>query len=197
MATLQSTAELVWRQISPNPKDESAVKLEEVIASARSEYAYQFWLKWKAEKREEGMYDVPSYLLTEKTFDVVENEIDLAGEKIMRGLEQQDKWLQHIGEIQCECSYVKSTVNLIQILCDDDSLADDQRTFYVIGKKIKFPRGTHANKLPVVFANMGENVDGETEIDDTLGGIIRRSLLDLYLGKVGPEDKTNNSNPGN
>lgn len=195
MATLHEICELVWSQLSPNGKDEAAIKKEQVIARGRYEYAYQFWLKWKAEKREEGMYEVPSYLLTEQEFDVVENEIDMAGVEIMRGLEQQDQWLQNIGGIQCSCSYVKSTVNLAQIFCDDDSLADDQRIYFVLGKKIKFPLGVHKKRLPVIFANMGERVDGEIEIDEVIGGVISRTLLELYLGKIAPEDKTNNSNP--
>lgn len=197
MATLQEICELVWQQLTPNGKDEAAIKKEAVIARGRYEYAYQFWLKWKAEKREEGEFQVPSYLLTEKSFSVENDVIDMTDEQIMRGLEEGDTWLQNIGGINCVCSYVKSSVNLAQAFCGDDSLADDQRTFYVIGKKIKFPNGTHAKELPIIFANMGQNVDGETEIDDVLGGVISRTLLEIYLGKVNPEDKTNNSNPNN
>lgn len=193
MASLLSIAELVWRQLHPNPKDEVKVKKEQVIADAKTEYAYNLWLKAKADKREDGYFEVPSYLLTEIELDVVDNQIDISKLKIMRSLDWE-VWLQNVGGVDCDCRYVKSTLNQAQIFCDDDSLGDDARTFYVVGKKIKLPQGAHKKTLPIIYANNGQLVDGDIEVDDAIGAMVRRSLLQLYLGNEGPEDKTNNSN---
>lgn len=194
MADLKSVAELVWRQLFPDPTVQTKVKKEEVLASAKVEYAYQLWLKLMADKREDGYIEVPSYLLSQKELDVSNNEMDISSLKIMRGL-PWEIWLVQVGELDCECKYVKSTVNLAQVLCDDDSLGDSDKTYYVLGKKIKFPKGAHASKLPITYANSGEDIDGKIEVEDTIAGIVRRSLLDLYGGKIGPKDVTNNSNP--
>lgn len=192
MSNLLEIAETVFRQVYPNPTDETKTKLGEIISSAKGEYAYQLWMKLMAERREEGYFEVPSYLLTEKELDVVSNEIDLTGLQIMRSL-PSEIFLQQVGGINCDCLYVKSTLNLAQVLCDDDSLPDSAKIYYVVGKKIKFPKGTHKTPLPIIYANGGEKVDDMIEVDSVVGGIVRRTLLDLYLGKVGKEDKTNNS----
>lgn len=192
MANLLSIAEQVWLQLFPKPTDETKTTKEEVIATAKSEYAFQLWQKLMAEKREEGYFEAPSYLLTEVELEVKDNVIDLTGLKIMRGL-PSEIWLQKVGDIDCKCKYIKTTFNLAQVLCNDDSLADTDKPYYAVGKKIKFPRGTHASKLPVTYANSGETVDGRIEVDDIIGGVVRRSLLEIYGGKIGREDKTNNT----
>jgi len=194
MPTIQSIAELTWRQLFPNPKDEVKVRKEQFIADAKSEYAYQVWLKNKADKRENGDVSIPSHLLSEADLDVVNNEIDISGLKILRGLDY-DNWLQNVGGYSCTCRYVKTDSSLMQALCDDDSLGDSRRVF-PLGKKLKFPDGTHSKKLTITYVNSGENIDGLTEIDDVMAGILRRSLKELYE-KVGQVDKTNNTNPEN
>jgi hypothetical protein len=193
MANLLSIAEQAWRQLNPNPTDETATKVEEYIATAKNEYSYQFWLKMKAEKREEGRFDVPGYLMSEKEVEVVDGEMDISGLNALFTLEN-DLWIQNIGGFACECPYVRTTVNLMNALCDDDSLPSNARRYYVIRGKIKFPDGVHKTTLPIIFANNGENVDERIEVEESLAGIIRRTLIDIYSGKTGSEDKTNDSN---
>lgn len=193
MANLRSIAELAWRQMFPNPSDETKLKKEDFIATARSEYAYQMLLFYWNEKQREGYWNIPSYLLTEVEKDIVNDEMDISDLKILFSL-PQEIWLQNIGGIKCECQYVKSDVNKSQLLCDDDSLGDDVRTYYTIGKKIKFPQGVHADKLTIIYANNGNAIDDNIEVDDAVAGIVRRSLIEIYTGKTGQEDKTNNSN---
>ena len=190
--TLNEVAELSWKQLFPSGNDESKITKEEFIASARYEYANQLWLKLMAEKREDGYFDVPSYLLTEKELEVVDGVMDISGLKIMRTI-PMEVWLQNIGGISCDCKYVKTTLNLAQTLCDDDSLSDSDKPYYVVGKKIKFTKGTHKSPLPIIYANNGESIDGDIEIDAQLGAIVRRVLVDIYGGKTGAEDKKNNS----
>lgn len=192
MANLLSIAELVWLQLNPSGSDETKIRKEQIIADSKTEYAYQMWLKMMAEKRLNGYVEVPSYLLSEKEFDVVNNEIDITGLKIMRSLDD-DTWLRSIGGPGCKCRYVKSSNNLTQLMCGDDSLSDDDKTYYPLGKKIKFPDGAHAKKVTLVYANNGETVDGGIEVDDAIGGMVRRTLVEIYLGKTEKEDVTNNS----
>lgn len=196
MVTLESTSELAWRQLFPQPNDETAITKEEFIETARSEFAFLMWRKIKEDKRDYGECEIPSWLLTETDppLEVVDNTIDISDLKIMRGIDQE-LWLQNVGSVDCECRYVKSTLNHTQLLCDDDSLGDGARTYYVVGKKIIFPQGTHKNSLSIIYANSGESIDKETIIDDAIAGILRRSLVDIYAGRTGAEDKTNNTNP--
>jgi len=194
MSNLLSIAELAWKQLFPGPSDEVKVKKEEFIATAKTEYAYQLWVKLMAEKREEGSFSVPSYLLSEVELDVVDKVMDISSLKIMRSI-PWETWLVAIGDLDCTCTYVKSTINLAQVLCDDDSLDDADKTYYVVGKKIKFPLGVHKTPLEITYANSGENIDGNIEVEDSIAGIVRRTLIEIYGGKIGVTDKTNNSNP--
>jgi hypothetical protein len=76
-------------------------------------------------------------------------------------------------------------------------LPDDYKPYLIIGKKIKFPKGTHSNKLTIIYANSGRDVDGVIEVSNELGALVRRGLSEVYLGKVSQEDKTNNSSANN
>lgn len=124
--------------------------------------------------------------------EVVDSVMDLSGLKIMRSL-PFETWLQAVGDIDCDCRYVRSTLNLSQILCDDDSLSDSYVPYYAVGKKIKFTKKVHKSPLKIIYANSGESIDGNIEVDDAVGGMVRRSLVELYGGRVGKEDKTNNT----
>jgi hypothetical protein len=195
MARLKEVAELAWRQVFPNPNDETSISKEEFITTAKGEYALQLWIQAKNEKREEGFYNVPTFLLSEATLDVEDNAVDISDLDILRAL-PSEIWLQNIGGIRSKCEYVKSTVNQAQLLGDaDDGLADNVKTYYVLGKKIYFPRGTHSTKLPIIYANSGGDVDDDIEIDDMIAGIIRTRLVEIHIGRTGMEDKTNNQNP--
>ncbi len=41
---LNEVAEVAWRQLYPNPSDETAVTLQEFQSTARGEYSYQLLL---------------------------------------------------------------------------------------------------------------------------------------------------------
>lgn len=194
MANLNSVAELSWLQLFPEGTSQSKVKKEQFIADAKTEYGYALWVKIMADKREEGELNVPSWLLSETELEVANDEMDISGLKVMRGL-PFEIWLSNIGGIKCECRYIKTTMNMAQVLCDDDSLAAGDRLYYPSGKKIKFPKGVHKTPLPIIYANSGENIDGNIEVEDSLASVVRRSLIDLYGGKVDKKDVTNNSNP--
>lgn len=192
MANLLSIAEQAWGQLFPRPGDETAVDKQDFVATAKSEYAYQLWRKIKEDKLLYGECDIPSYLLSEKELEVKDNEMDISELKIMRSIDQE-LWLQSIGGINCECVYVKSTLNNSKLLCDEDSLPDDARPFYPQGKKIKFPKGVHATPLSIIYANQGEEINEFIEIDDAIAAIIRRELINIYGGKIGEEDAKNDS----
>lgn len=192
MANLNSIAELFWRQLFPNPTDETSISLQEIIETAKGEYSYQYLLWYWKEKREEGSFNMPADLATEKEFNVVNNEIDISGLEIMSRL-PYDQWLVNLGGLTCECRYVKSNINQTQLLCEDDSLPEDYKPYLIIGKKIKFPKGTHADKITMIYANNGADADGNVEVADELAALVRRGLAEIYLAKINPEDKTNNS----
>lgn len=191
MSNLLEISDLVLHQLWPNPTDETPVSLQEILSTARLEYAYQFLLLYWKEKREEGSFNMPAELSTEVELDVVNNEIDISDLDIMSRL-PDSIWLQNIGGLTCECNYVKSNINQSQLLCEDDSLPETWRPYLIVGKKIKFPKGTHSNKLSIIVANSGKEIDENIEVDDAVGAIVRNRLMEIY-GKVGMEDKTNNT----
>lgn len=198
MADLRSIAELVWKQMNPNPGNETKITRGQVIETAKTEYAYWMWRKIKEDKAAEGESNVPSYLLDEKEVEVQNNYIDISDIGIMRSIDQ-DLWLQDVRPVEvdakCECQYIKTTFNTNKALCDDDSIPDTAKTYYPLGKKIIFPRGTHSERLVLVYAKNATGIDEEIEVEEAIGAQVRRSLMDIYLGKVQPEDKTNNTNP--
>lgn len=198
MSNLLEICELSWSKIFPKGRESAAVSREEFIATGKSEFAYQqLLMAWK-NKRDDGTFDVPPYLLTEIELDVVKNEMDVSGLSILRSL-PQEVWLQNVGGLFCECKYVKSDINLSQLLCDDDSASDDTRTYLLIGQKIRFPQGAHKTPLSIIYANIGEDVNGNIEVDDAIGALVRRALDEIYGPKspVGQVDETNNQNSDN
>lgn len=193
MADLKSIAQLAYDQLFPNPTDEEKVSRIDFLETAKSEYAYQSLLMYWKEKATEGMFNIPGNLSTEAEFDVVNNEIDISSLDIMSRL-PNDLWLQNIGGLTSECNYIKSNVNQTQLLKDDDSLPEDYKTYLIVGKKIKFPQGTHKSPISIIVANSGKEVEDSIEVDDAIAGIIRRSLIEIYGGKIGVENKTNDTN---
>lgn len=193
MANLLSIAEQAWNQLFPRPGDEEAVDIQDFVATAKSIFSYEVWRKIKEDKLLYGECDIPSYLLSEKELEVTDNFMDISGLKIMRSIDQE-LWLQNIGGIGCECNYVKSTLNQTKLYCGDDSLADDAKTYYPMGLKIIFPRGVHKTPLSITYANAAEEINERIEIDDAIAGIVRVRLIEIYGGKIGQEDKANDSN---
>lgn len=192
MTSLQAIAEDIWLQIGGG-NDEARTQLEQVEQAAIVEYAWQMLqMAWR-DKRENGEYIVPSYLSREVELKVVNNEADISKLNILKGL-PSEMWLQQIGDI-LGCTYTKTTINQSQLMADDDSMPDDSRTYFVIGEKIRFPKGTHSDKLPMIYANDGSDLDGkETFVDDAIGALVSERLMAKYFGKVAQEDVTNNSN---
>ena len=60
-----------------------------------------------------------------------------------------------------------------------------------------FPKGAHKSPLKIVYANVGEGVDGSIECDEAIASLVLEKLDALYLGKVAPVDVTNNNNSNN
>lgn len=195
MANLLSIANLTWLSLFPEPRDKTATTLEEMIASAKVEYAASMWLYRQQMLQLDGFFQMPSDLLTESDpLPVVNDSVDVSKLKYLGSL-PGDLWLQNIGGLGCECEYVKSTINLSQLLCDDDSLPESKKTFYIVGKKIKFPKGTHAKELVIIYANTGTSLDENTiEVNEYVASKVREKLIALY-GKRMPVDDTNNNNP--
>ena len=190
---LREVAELSWSKIFPQGGSSTRVSKEEFIRVAYSQFALQTLLMaWK--DRAEDYYEVPAYLLAEVDKDIVNNEMDISDLKYFKSL-PMETWLLNIGGIGCECKYVKSTANLSSLLSEDDSLDDSVRTYYAVGKKLVFPKGTHKSPLKIIYANMGADVDGSIEVSEDIAAIILEKLDALYLGKVPAADVTNDQNP--
>ena len=195
MGSLQSYAELAWRQVYPNPSDETNISLVEFIETAKGEYAYGVWEQNRLENYQLGENNIPPTLLTEIEIEVKDKVADISHVKAMRSL-PNNTWIQQIGEFECKgCRYLIMDLNKYKLLCDDDSRNEFEKIVIVLGKTLRFPDGTFKEdgKVDMVFANLGTELDEELEIDDALGSVIRRKLIDIY-SKRSAEDKTNISN---
>ena len=193
---LNEIAELVYKQLQPTSGGTPTIHLEEFKSSARAEFAYQSLLMAWREKKEEGYFTIPSYLLKTVTKQVKDNLIDISDLDYFKSL-PNEVWLQDLGNGKCGCRFVKSTVNHNKLLCEDDSLDDNAVTFVLIGNIIVFDRKLPVKELTITYADKGENVNGELEVDDAIGAIVRERLISLYMGKIAPNDETNNSNSNN
>ena len=194
MANLLEIAQVAYDQLYPNADDETALDIEHFIASAKLEYSYQMLLFYWKVKNDEGYFEFPSYLLSEKELPVVNNKIDISSLKVFRSL-PMDLWLQNVGGLNCGCKYVKSSVNAAQLFCGDDTMSNEVRTFIPLSNEIIFPLGTHTNNLSIIYANMGENVNDRIEVEDSIGAVVRTRLIEIFGGgKTGKEDLTNNTN---
>lgn len=194
MGSLQSYAELAWRQVYPNPNDETNITKAEFIETAKGEYAYGVWEQNRVENQM-GENNIPPTLLSEIELEVKDKVADISHVKAMRSL-PNNTWIQEIGEFECKgCKYLIMDLNKYKLLCDDDSRNEFEKIVIPVGKTLRFPNGTFEQdgKVPMIFANLGTDVDEELEIDDALGSVVRRKLVDIYSRKA-VEDKTNNTN---
>jgi len=137
---------------------------------------------------------MPADLSTQAELPVVDNEMDISELDIMSRL-PNDLWLQNIGGILCDCTYVKSNINQTQLLKDDDSLPEAYKPYLIVGKKIIFPKGVHKTPLSIIYANSGNSIDDDIEVMPEIGAIVRTRLVEIYGGRIGGTDKTNNTNP--
>lgn len=190
MSNLLEVAELAWRQLFPDPSDLPTITKGEFVASARHLFASEVLAKYFSERRSEGYSEVPSLLLHENDFNVVNNEVDLNSISALQGM-PNDMWLQRISS-PMGCRYIKSSLNLSQSIGDDDCIGTE-RTYYLVGKKVRFPQGADST-VNITYAGLGKKVDDSIEVDSDIAGTLRIRLIELYGGKSGKEDVTNNSN---
>lgn len=191
MASLNEICQEVYDSVYPNASIQTSIKVEHLLVEARVRYAYEMWLQSKISAREDGGWEVPSVLLQDATIEVKDNEADISALNIFRSFEG-DMWIQSIGGYDCECSYMKQSVNISKMLCDDEYLGNS-KPYVIVGKKIKFPKGSHEKSLPITYASNGEGLDGDMEIDDAIGALVSDYLWKRFTNRL-PEDRTVNSN---
>lgn len=191
MANINEIAQIAYDQIYPNAEQATSVKVEHFIQTALTRYAYEMFLLSKELKRADGEWDIPDTLLREDILTIVNNEADISALKIFTSFEG-GKWISKVGDFGCDCGYIKHTVNMSNILCDDE-YNGNSKTYVIIGKKIKFPHGAHGKTAPIIYASSGEDVDGDIEVDDAIGDRVGDYLFKRFSGRI-PADRTENSN---
>lgn len=193
MASLLTIAELEWRNLFPIGREKTGITKEEFIATAKVEYSAAMWIYRQEQINTDGFFDMPTDLLTEVELPVENDAIDIKDLKYLSAL-PGDLWLQNVGGMNCECKYLKTTINLVQLLCDDDSMDENTRTVRVQGKKLIFDKGVHKNTLTIIYANTGEGLDpSRIEVNDYVASKVRMKLKQLYSDKK-EADVTNDQN---
>jgi len=191
LADLLSIAQVCYDQLFPNGETNTALKVEHFIEAAKTRYAFEMFILSKEMKRSEGGWDIPDNLLRQETITIKDNEADISALKVFKSPDG-GYWISQLGDLGCECGYTKHSINMSNILCDDE-YHGNSKPYVIIGKKIKFPFGAHGSTAPIVFASNGEDVDGEIEVDDALGDRVSEYLYKKFSGRL-PEDRTINSN---
>lgn len=198
MANLLEIAELTYRQIFPNPREKTAITLEEFVATAKVEYAAAMWIYHYEMINVDGFFQMPSDLISETELDVENKRIDVSSLKYLASL-PGDLWIQSLGTDECDCKLIKTTIALWNTLCDDDSLPDNVYPYYLSGKSILFPKGVprSVKKMKILYASMGNDLDENMiEVNDYIASKVRDKLGAIY-GKRVPADTTNNQNTDN
>jgi hypothetical protein len=191
---LQAVAELAFRQVYPNPSIQNKTHLAEFIQTAKLIYADRMYYDAKEKMATEGEFEVPSNLLVAVNLPISGDTIDISGLKIMRSLDKEN-WIINVGGIDCGCEYVKHTLNTAKLLCNGE-YDGKMKPYIPFSNYIKFPKGIHGNKkeIEIIYASDGTDLENGVEINEVIGNFVRVRLLDIYLGKTGKQDKTNNNN---
>lgn len=197
MTSIQEISELCKRQLTPKG-DEGFPHIAEVVSTAKQEYSYQLWVQNRDMWRNEGENSIPSYLLTSTDLDIVENKADISKLSPLRSFPNHT-WIQRLSPegIDCDgCRYTIMDLNTWNLLCDDDSRTEDSKAAVPIGKQIWFPEGVFGriNKAQMFFADIsGDQIDDDVEIDEAMGALVRRGVMDIYKQRY-QADETNNTN---
>jgi len=194
MTNLLEICQGAYDQVYPNATVQTPIKVEHLVVAAKSKYAYEMWRLSKELKRSEGEWEIPSSLWRQGEIEVKDSVADISGLSVFR-TSDGETWISNIGGINCECSYMKQTPNLAQILCDDDYLGNG-RPYVIIGDKISFPKGSHKSTLPIIYASNGEDLNDEIPIDDTTAELVSIYLVQRFSNKL-PTDETANDNSNN
>lgn len=191
MSDLLSICQVSYDEVYPNATAQTAIKVEHFIEAGKSKYAFELWRISKEEKRSEGEWDIPSMLLRESEIEVIENTADISNLKIFRSL-QGDTWIQSLGGFDSDCTYIRQTINVSRMLLDDEYLGNS-KPYTVIGDSIKFPKGTHSKKIPIIYASNGQDLEDKVLIDDAIGEIVGIYLVQRFSNKL-PADRSADSN---
>lgn len=194
MSDLLSIAQVAYDEVYPNATAQTSIKVEHFIEAGKSRYAYEMWRISKEEKRADGEWEVPSALLREANIEVADNAADISDLHIFRSLEG-DTWIQSIGGLDSDCSYIRQSINISRMLLDDEYLGNS-KPYIIIGNSIKFPRGAHKETIPIIYASNGEDLEDKILIDDAIGELVGIYLVQRFSNKL-PEDRTQNSNSNN
>lgn len=187
MATnIRTIAELEWLRIYPQPQT-PAHTLHEFIETAKHEYNRIAWVAAMNEKQQAGTWEMPSELTKVDEVIVKDNQADISGLPILRGL-PHDKWLAAL--MNGTCIYTKTTMN-DHLLMGDEDMGIGER-FYIMGNRLQFTDKVKDGTYTIIFAQDGSD-DGHT-IEEANAALVRDALRKIY-GQPLPVDKTNNLNP--
>lgn len=195
MPTLEAIARGVHTIIYPSQNDETPIPFGVFLSAAKTHYAYRVWELNRADVRSEGENNIPTSLLSVGSLVVKEKIADISKLQAMTSL-PGNTWIQSLGGFECgDCSYDIMDMNKWKLLCDDKSRKEGDKAVIVVGNTLRFVEGIFDDneEVEIVYANMGQGVDGKTDIDQALGALVRRDLLNDF-SKRNPLDKTNDSN---
>lgn len=190
MADLKSIAQVNYDQIFPNATSQTSVKVEHLIEEAKIRYAWELFRIGKESKRADGEWEIPSALWREATIEIKDNQADISALNVFRSFEG-DTWIGNIGGVGSDCKYMRLTMSLNQSF--DDDWMGNAKPYIVIGKIIKFPKGTIGASLPIIYATNGTDLDDEIEIDDAIGALVSDYIYKKFSGRL-PEDRSADSN---
>lgn len=191
MADLKSISQVCYDQVYPNATAQTSVKVEHFIEEAKVRYAWEMYRISKETKRAEGEWEIPSALFRQTNLTIKDNVADISDLQIFRSFDG-DIWIGNIGGIGSECNYIRQSVNISNMLLDDEYIGNGH-PYIVVGQSIMFPKGTHKQTIPIIYASNGEDADDKIAVDDAIGALVSDYLYKRFAGKL-PEDRSADSN---
>lgn len=194
--TIEKVAEIVYLRVNPKGGADAPNLKGEYIAAAKLMFAKRMYFLSKEQRREDGEFIVPSYLIARQPIKVLNgSSSDWSELKVMKGM-GGDNWLMSLDSEKTDCppEYAKFSINTYKTVTDGQM--GNLIPYYPLGKQIIFPKGTEDKNVFVTYVSDGSAMSGDTEIPDDVAGDLILDLYNFYTDKS-PEDKSNNNNPNN
>lgn len=197
MKSIRAVAELAWRQLNPQPGDEVLTLKEEMIETAKNEFAGQAWVQY-VNARKEGDKAIFESMLRRKVYlpeesveglfvQLDETIIDLPNDEGIRLVAAVTKGAR---------PFTKGRLESHNLFADDHG----EKTYYRLQDKIFFPDGLNVPgskiSVSVLLVTAGALNEDDLLVPAHMASAIHDALLQKYQPTRNiPSNVTNDQNP--
>lgn len=196
MFDIRSIADLVYKRLNPGGSNEFPHEYEEVLETVKMKYGYMVWLN-----HFQGMKDPDLKITFESLIKPVTKKIEFDESGMFITLDNgvidlpRDASITNVRPKRLGCAnLVKTTASSYQMYAKSTI----SKSYYRIGKVIRFPYGMPASDITEVEAFVVSTgaITDDIIVSDAYADQIREATIKDYLGEIGlPEDKIIDKNP--